>query len=324
MIRRILVPLDGSSRAERILPHMRAVAKVFDARLDLLHIVSGQALHCGRATVDPFGTRMVRAERGRYLERKAEELRDVGVRVWTSVEEGGAAAVMVGLLRKGEYDLIGLTPHGTGDDPHLGIGCTALAVIMNARVGIFLAPEECPSPPSRMTDVAYGSVLAPVDCSPRSDWTLGFAAALARGAGARLSVVHVVDRPQVLSRLPGSGRVGDLANRVREENRLEAKRYLDEVHWRFKGSDVSIDCRIIEGGSGPAEAVLDLVRTEEVGLVVLSAHGGGHRSSWPVGGTAAKILLQSPLPVLVLQDVPVERFRPQRVSRTIRALAGDQ
>ena len=43
----ILVPLDGSERAEAILPHVEELAKRYDAQVILLHVVEGAPVYIG-------------------------------------------------------------------------------------------------------------------------------------------------------------------------------------------------------------------------------------------------------------------------------------
>lgn len=322
MIRRILVPLDGSGKAERILPGTLQLARAFGARIDLLHVISAQGLQCGRAPPDPVVSRMARVDRVRYLDRMAEGLRAEGATVFCHVEVGGPAAVIVDFLRRGEHDLVALTPHGTGDDRLLDIGCTALAVLVNARSGVFLHPgvEASPTAPA---DPDAGRVLLPVDCSPRSDWAVGFAAMLASGTGSTLDLVHVLTDPRPVGRYAEAAPAAELRARLRVLNHREAGRWLEEASERLRPTGVPVRTRLVEGDTIPADSLLDLVQTERPAFVVLCAHGSGGRSRWPFGGTAARVLFQARRPVLLLQDLPVERMAPPRVSRTARALAGD-
>jgi len=325
MIRRMLVPLDGSYQAEAILRHVLALSRLYGARCDLLHVIAGQRSGSVGSPSDPLGTRMAHVERARYLDRIAGLLRREGCEVTTRIEEGGPAAVIVELLRDGEYDLVALTPHGAGDDRRLRMGCTALAVVLNAPTGVLLAPRaQKPEVNGRLVGAVYRRILAPVDCSPRSDWSLGIAAAVARGSGAQLKVVHVLDSPEIVSRLPRSQGARSLAVRLRDENRTEARQYLDEVALRFSAPDLLLSCEVLDGGDSPADALLQLSDSEDVDLVVFSAHGRGASPAWVLGGTAAKLVLCAHRPLLMLQDLPVERVRPQRVSRSVRALASDR
>jgi nucleotide-binding universal stress UspA family protein len=325
MIRRILVPLDGSRRAEQVLSHVVTVARVFNARVDLVHVLASEQARGFGAPADPFSTRMAKAHWSRLLESRAAELRSTGVKVWTRVEEGAPPTEIIDLLRKGSYDLVAMTAHGSGDDRRLRIGCTAASVILNANTGILLAPESGASPaPGSLQQAGYRRILAPVDCSPRGDWSLGVAAAIARNCGAALRVIHVLENPDIVSRLPDAGRLHVLASRLREENRTEASRYLDQVRWRFEQDDVPVEVNVVEGDGGVAEAILASTGNDDVDLVVLSAHGRGASPSWPLGGTAAKLVLWAQRPVLILQDQTSQSSGSGYRSRfTSKALAGE-
>ncbi len=322
MIRRILVPLDGSSRAENVLPHVLTIASVFKSRVELLHVLPGVGTQGRERLYDPLAYRLAQAERTTYLNAKAVEVRQSGVEVETSIQEGGAAEVIVDLLRTGAYDLVALTTHGGGCGKQLRIGCTAVAVILNARTSILLAPGDpiqAGASASGLRRASLESIVAPVDCSPRSDWSVTVAAQLARATGSRLGLVHVLGRPELTSRLPESADSTALVNRVLESNRREARRYLEQTAWRLKGTDLEVDERLVETSAGPADALHELVEAEEPDLLVLSAHGRGASAEWPLGGTAAKLIFWTRKPVLLLQDLPGQRERSKLAPASARA-----
>lgn len=112
---------------------------------------------------DPLAYRLAQADRTRYLEGKAAELRLEGVEARISVQEGDAAEVIIDLLRGGAYDLVGLAPHGAGCGKHLRVGCSATAVILNAQTSILLAPS------ARDEDKGGGQIRLPAP-SPAGSW----------------------------------------------------------------------------------------------------------------------------------------------------------
>jgi len=324
MIRRILVPLDGSVWAEGVLPHTLILAKTFGARLDLLHVIPAERDGEGSYPADPFGVRMARAHWTRYLDGKAAALRAEGVEVRTRVEEGPPSGEIVDLLTRGDYDLVALSAHGSGSHRSLRMGSTAASVILNSGTGILLAPAR-PRSGTAAGRVPYRSILAPVDCSPRSDWSLGIAGAIARRSQASLRVVHVLDCPEIVSRLPGTAGAATFVKRLRELNRSEARRYLDEVSWRFQAQGIPVECEVIEGRDAPAEALLAMTARIGIDLMVLSAHGRGASPVWPLGGTAAKLAFWAHHPMLILQDQPVGGSPiGRRLRNDHRAVAGER
>jgi len=324
MIRRILVPLDGSVRAEGVLPHAAILAKTFGARLDFLHVIPAAHDGEGSCPADPFGIRMARAHWTRYLDGKAAALRLEGLEVRTRIEEGSPSGEIVDLLNRGEHDLVALSAHGTGSGRNLRLGCTAASVILNSQAGILLIPGRQASGTSANT-VPYRRILAPVDCSPRSDWSLGVAGAIAHRSHASLRVVHVLDCPEVVSRLPGTEGATGFVKRLRELNRSEARRYLDEVSWRFQAQGIAVECDVVESRDAPAEALLSMTSRIGIDLVVLSAHGRGASPVWQLGGTAAKLAFWAQHPMLILQDQPVRDARiGRRLRSDHRAVAGER
>ncbi len=311
MIRRILVPLDGSVRAESVLPHVMAVAKAFHSRVDLLHVLPGAAAGDRHRPSDPMACRLARANRARYLASQAELVREAGLDVQTHIVEGGPAEVIVDLAERGEYDLVALTPHGVGQSSQLEIGCTAVAVLLNARCSILLVAGYTPeSEEAKAAPINFRRILSPVDCSPRSDWSLKVAGDLARSSEARLHVVHVLDLPEVVSRMPRAGTTRKLVDRIVQANRAEADAYLGASARRLADAGVDIEVEVVSGSTGgTAQSICRRAVAEggEADLVVLSAHGRGGGLGWRLGGTAMKVLMGLDRPVLVLQDLTAAR-----------------
>ncbi|TVP76234.1 MAG: universal stress protein [Gemmatimonadales bacterium] len=304
MIHRILVPLDGSTRAEAVLPHVVAIATVFRSRVDLLHVLPGTAVGDRYRPSDPMSCRLARANRSRYLAGRARIMAGEGLDVHSRTLEGGPAEVIVDLASGNDYDLVALTPHGTGQSRHLAMGCTATGVVLNARCSTLLAMGSKPGPDdAEVPPVMYRKILSPVDCSPRSDWCLKVASDLARGSGARLQAVHVLDPPQLVSRMPLDEATRALVDGVVRANRAEATQYLDSIVRRLGGDGATMESRVLPGSAGGvAQVVCRRVASEGIDLVVLSAHGRGQSSGGRIGGTAMELLLGVHRPVLILQD----------------------
>ena len=70
MINHILVPLDGSALAECVLPHVKAIAPVTNARVTLIYILEHPDNRNGSPPIDPLGWHMQKQEAQKYLEEK--------------------------------------------------------------------------------------------------------------------------------------------------------------------------------------------------------------------------------------------------------------
>ena len=84
-----------------------------------------------------------------------------------------------------------------------------------------------------LAGLRYRRMMVPLDCSALAESVLPLAATLARTSEAQVLLVHVVQRPQMPRRTPPSQEDSDLADRIVERNRSEAKQYLEAVRSQF-------------------------------------------------------------------------------------------
>jgi nucleotide-binding universal stress UspA family protein len=149
MYDRILVPLDGSEIAERVLPYVEALAAPFNSTVILLEATTPPEAIVAAATPgnEPMGasladpTPIVEAEReeaDEYLARVAGRLRERVPRVEYERPEGHPPDVIA--RRAGELgvDLIAMTTHGRGGLGRLVFGSVADEVLRTAPCPILL------------------------------------------------------------------------------------------------------------------------------------------------------------------------------------------
>lgn len=119
MYKRILVPLDGSELAERILPHVEAIAKAAGAEVFLLRTTDPRhaEIAAEAATEARKWVETDRAQAAKYLEGVAKRLQDVGITTKLEVLVGEPAVEILMAAEKENADLIAMMSHGaTGFD----------------------------------------------------------------------------------------------------------------------------------------------------------------------------------------------------------------
>jgi nucleotide-binding universal stress UspA family protein len=149
MYERILVALDGSELAERVLPHVEALAKAFGSTLILLQAttspakliaeLSGAEVDITPAIMDP--TEILEEEQqevGEYLAGAAARLKAAGWTVQTDEPEGDPADTIVKRAAELEADLIAMTTHGRSGFGKLIFGSVAESVLHHARCPVLL------------------------------------------------------------------------------------------------------------------------------------------------------------------------------------------
>jgi nucleotide-binding universal stress UspA family protein len=124
-----------------------------------------------------------------------------------------------------------------------------------------------------------------------------------------------VRQPEVPRRTPLSAEEQTLVNQICERNRAEADQYLDELPTRL---NLAVETRL-----ELAESVTSTLRrweeTSGAQLMIVSAHGYSGDSTLPYGSTATNLLVYGSLPLLVIQDLPPERFEPSPAEKALQA-----
>ncbi len=76
MFNRILVPLDGSTLAERAIPHAEQFARIFGSSIILLQVLDPTSFHENPKPVDPLSWQIRKAEADMYMNGIAARLRE--------------------------------------------------------------------------------------------------------------------------------------------------------------------------------------------------------------------------------------------------------
>jgi nucleotide-binding universal stress UspA family protein len=143
---RILVPVDGSVRSERILPHAAALAEGAGASLELLQVVTPSSARGTR--VLPVSAEALenakRHARG-YLEELAGRLGKMGLDVETRVvEHHQPARAILSTIEEDGPDLVAMATHGYRGVTRVVLGSVADKVLRGAHVPLLLLGPGVP------------------------------------------------------------------------------------------------------------------------------------------------------------------------------------
>ncbi|MEE9231526.1 MAG: universal stress protein [Acidobacteriota bacterium] len=131
MYKRILVPLDGSQLAERILPHAEAIAKATGAEVLLMRTtdprhgsIAAEAATEARKWLDAD-----QAQAAKYLEGVAKRLQDAGITTKLEVLVGEPAVEILMVAERENVGLIALMSHGATGFNHFDRGSVAEKIL---------------------------------------------------------------------------------------------------------------------------------------------------------------------------------------------------
>ncbi|MGA2497891.1 MAG: universal stress protein [Tepidisphaeraceae bacterium] len=191
MLRKILVTVDGSELAERVLPAAMSLAAHASAELVLLHVLersAPQQVHSQKHLTDV-------AEAEAYLKGLAGNAR-AGVRVSWHVHTdrvGDVARSIVDHANEIGVDLIAMSTHGSGGLARLLYGSIAQQTLSHSRQPVLLCPvQHCP--PVRAVFECRG-MLIPVDIAAGHSIGTELGLELARLWDSAVTLVAVAPTP---------------------------------------------------------------------------------------------------------------------------------
>jgi nucleotide-binding universal stress UspA family protein len=162
MYKRILVPLDGSELAERVLPHATAVAKASGAEVTLVSVVP--------LTLGPAGAKLdaipealaerqaaLKAEALIYLEKVQRNLKDQNVIAHCVTLDGDVASEIIAYAEKNGFDLIAMATHGRSGIDRFVMGSIAEKVVRGTIKPVLLIRALAVVP----RQVDWGEVIVP-------------------------------------------------------------------------------------------------------------------------------------------------------------------
>lgn len=313
MFEHILVPLDGSSLAECVLPHAEHFAHVFGSRLSLLEVLEPAHFTENGSTVEPLNWQIQKAEADLYLQGVATRIREKGMTVTYTIREGRAPENIVDFAHQEDIDLVILSTHGASGLSRWSTSSVTAKVLEKIYLPVLLvrAYREGAAIATAVSSQAehgfYGSILMPIDCSRRAECAMAAATRLIdQEPDSTLFLAAVIHPPELPLPAPYPEEIEHLSRQMLDLSRANVQEYLGALQARIPGL---VEIKIMEEDS-VFVAIHELAEQEEVGLVILCAHGKTGGLRWPYGSVSRNYIEYGARPVLIIQDVPRAQVRP--------------
>jgi nucleotide-binding universal stress UspA family protein len=139
LLEHVLVPLDGSALAERVLGPALDLVRSWEGRCTLLRVVEASPPPTAGRSNRPRSPQPEQEAAREYLEKIAGRLRDEGVSVRTRVVVAPhAAPVILEEVQRQRGDFIALATHGRGGLRRMLLGSIADKVIRGASTPVLV------------------------------------------------------------------------------------------------------------------------------------------------------------------------------------------
>lgn len=287
MYTKILVPLDGSSLAEQILPYARIFAETYGISVELLRVNDPDIR-------TPFWPPLPGSE---YLQRIAAATLPGSLRVDCVEESGKPAEVIVGRAKSDPACIIALATHGLTGARRWLLGSVASRVAhTTTNPLLFIRPAEAGELATR---IELRIVFVPLDGSGLAEKIVPHVITLARKMKLEVHLVRVYTLPAD-AYIVGNGVYMQALTQQRETIQKEVETYLEGKveELRAEGLDQVVSTAI-EGD--PAGEIIDLAQRTPNNLIAMSSHGKSGIVQWVLGSVAEKVIHHSRDPVLVIR-----------------------
>jgi nucleotide-binding universal stress UspA family protein len=289
VLQTILIPLDGSTRAECALPVAERLARTLGSKLLLVRI-SGSSSHLGDLPSEivlwqpyPDLRDIEDEEAHEYLAHVAAGVRSHGIeRVSTRAVRGHPAPMLRALLSSGQIGLVVMASHGYGSVQRALFGSVADHLIHHAGVPILVVHAEG----DELRSLSLKRALVPLDGSATADAALGMVRLLAGSLLRHITLARVVN-PE----LPAGDHAAALSYLVATRATLSTA---------VSDRGCVVDHLLLVGDE--TEQILKESR-KNYDLIILCTHGRSRPKRWLLGSVAEGVVHGARIPTLLLPDI---------------------
>lgn len=295
LIRKIMVPLDGSRLAEAALPAAVALGAHSNALIVLLHVLERGA------PASVHGDRHLQrvADAEAYLVGVRTRLTAAGFTTESHVHpnlEADVAKSIAGHAEELQADLIACCTHGRGGPRDWVWGSMAQLILRRTEQPVLLVrPDAQGGAPA----FAPKSVTIALDGSPAAEIVLPAALAVCAATGAAPSlVVAIATLGTVAGDRAAGARLAPAATAAALDLESEsAQDYLRQLQKRLRESGIEARYKVVRGD--PVEVALDLAGARPENLLALATHGRGRLEALWAASVGGRVIARAAGPLLI-------------------------
>lgn len=306
-LKKILLPLDGSTTAACVLPTAIAMVQATGAEVVLLNVLETTHEH-GEAQVNPLDWHLRKIEITAYLNDVKQQLQEQNVLSETVMLEGHAAERIIDYAHQIDADLLIMSSHGQSGLTGWNINSISQKVIDRIRKSVMIVRAYHTAVPQ------YQRILVPLDGSQRAESVLPLATRLAQHHTADLLLTHIITAPEIMHRTPLSDADNALVEKVVERNKEEAQKYFAQLQARLP---LPIQTHLLTNHN-LSHSLHELIKQEEIDLVVVNAHGYSEDTQRPYGNLVNNLITYGTTPLLIVQDLPAQQIEPTVAEKAMR------
>jgi len=322
MFKTILVPLDGSCRAEYALPlatrlvrhagGTMVLVRAVNAGTQYWPVISSPSPPMVQVTV---GGEMREAEA--YLKKIASAAELAGIEVTTTARFGSVSSVILSVASEYHADLIVLCSHGYTGMAHVVMGSVAEHVARHASVPVLLLRERVEFPEIKPAEISRplrilvpldGSVHAKAALEPAGELLTALAAPAQKTALHLVRVVEPAAEPKEELQMALQRRLSRARNYLSRTTDLIREGYMAPM---LSKHHIPMSWSVVLDADRACAIVREVEGVEGVGgsggydLIAMATHGLGGLHRLAIGSVTEQVLHTTKCPVLIVRPAKV-------------------
>lgn len=298
IIKNLLVPLDGSTLAESVLPVVSRLAKKISVSVTLIHIIEVDApdtIHGQRHLTSP-------SEAEQYLKSIASSEIFNGIEVNLHVHDTSVKNVSQSISEHSKelnQDLVIMCTHGSGGLHDFLFGSIAQQVISLGNTPVLIMNPSN----KNLNSAKFENFLIPLDGNAEHEQALEYSSILARMCKAKIHLLMAVPQFGTMSGelTPANRLLPGTTSKMLDMIESDAKEYLDNIKEQLENTGLKVTSSASR--NDPAAAIAETAKKINADLIILGTHGKKGAEAFWEGSVSPKVSKSSKIPLLL---VPVK------------------
>ncbi|HRV94680.1 MAG TPA: universal stress protein [Anaerolineae bacterium] len=308
MYRTILVPLDGSERAEAIIPHVENLAQHEHAKVVLTQVIEPVSRSFvldpdapPKYKFDTSGADTAKA----YLARWQKKFELQGINAETLLMWGPTVESIIHAANEAKADLIAVTSQGRSGLAQVFYGSVASGLLNRVRRPLLLV-----RPNTRPITADNRHILAPMDGSKRSEAILPHVEGVAKLYDAEVTLLRVVVTlnqnvayDNIEAEFEAKEVHGHLLNRLGESQEVErfskAREHILVQRNKLRQKGLNVEALLMHGR--PVDGIVRTAENIQADLIALTSQGHTGLAQVFYGSVASGIMNQIERPLLLVK-----------------------
>ena len=276
-----------------------ALAKNYEARLTLLHVVEPVALMGYEVPVNVADLTASMASSARTeLAKICKRAEGKGVRVESMIRTGNTDLEIARIIKSGKANLVVMGTHGRRGFERWFVGSVTERLLRRTSVPLLTMGNT----KSRVAPAAIRRILVATDFSAGTSDAINYAFSIAQECQAKVTLLHVLN--DISADVSGRYREG-LMQSIRE--RLEKLVPAEARIW------CEVDTRVETGL--PGRRLLSILKSGKNDLLVMNIHGKRMLERVMIGSTAEHVLRGAAIPVLFVPPMTAAKRQRKTMKR---------